>query len=664
VTAAEFKENKKQKSSPATRRVRKQKSLIKQFKRLIPNTATPPLPKPPTPKLAPSILPKIPGPGGLFVLEAAFELIFPEPVADATLDNAPEDAKPFDFSPFMPNEAAPSYITEGEPPFKGGQGLGVMYTVTFDLYYTEQGSNQREKTKYHYVFRRTDSGYMGPLQSIEPYDPGDTYNDEIIDYAVRADRYTCEEIHHDYAGIKVLCAGNYEINFLESCSPADYRYVKNNGYTTADYVITEVVSVDREDGEPDTDGDPQGELKTYTPEAPERQKVDKSFQPSDPETAPKPTSEPKDLVSPLISSKQESERAAGNPLPDSAPAEGTSPFEQPSAETLASSGLERASQPAGQTGKTTVSTDTIPEQATTTTTAIPSPSAGTVATGLTAAGTSAKNSRLPSSSAFEEPKSPPTTNPPDPCRSPDRCSSKGLDLLDDLLDLVSLIRDNNCCDEILSILKGEYNGLNYTEYCATDENGEKSYKSEAIKYETEGLQSAMQLLQTSVTGEIEKLKRKLLCEELESNVVFPSGWNIRPEYWRPQLVIKFRGKSENGKLTNSWWSITVPHYNGQTRPQTSPIQEYRRGSVEGILTLNDNSKVTVHCASEGQALYILEGIRAYIDPKQTDGSYIKTGMIRSQSPIKTVNVVPWDAKYYSQGAKGQNPDWVAYFAPT
>lgn len=614
---AAFKEDKKQKSSPAKRRARKQKSLIKQFKRLIPNTASAPLPKPPTPKFTPSVLPKLPGPGGMFVLDLASDLIFPKSTADADLDDLPPEAS---LEPFQPQQPAEPYEGLGDPPFLGGQGERSYWTA-WTFVGKKYGTTDDE-----------DEYVTGPVVGYEPDWDGGNSNGYLNIFAEGGDAV-------EYGG--AFDEGAYEDRLA-------VPLIKNFKVCPAGFggPRCDELEEDREQY-----GDPPPEVITVNPEAPNKTNLPKDFQPPSPEVAPDSLEKPTRDVPGALS------------LPSLDPAKGTDPFKEPSAETLTTTTTETAAPPASQTATGTVTTTATPEEATTASKFAPL-TTGTVPTAFTAAGTSANNSRLPNSSAFEEPKSPPTTKPPDPCRSPDRCSSKGLDLLDDLLDLVSLIRDNNCCDEILSILKGEYNGLNYTEYCATDENGEKSYKSEAIKYETEGLQSAMQLLQTSVTGEIEKLKRKLLCEEFESNVVFPSGWNIRPEYWRPQLVIKFRGKSENGKLTNSWWSITVPHYNGQTRPQTSPIQEYRRGSVEGILTLNDNSKVTVHCASEGQALYILEGIRAYIDPKQTDGSYIKTGMIRSQSPIKTVNVVPWDAKYYSQGAKGQNPDWVAYFAPT
>jgi len=642
---AAFKEDKKQKSSPAKRRARKQKSLIKQFKRLIPNTASAPLPKPPTPKFTPSVLPKLPGPGGMFVLDLLSDLIFPKSTADADLDDLPPEAS---LEPFQPQQSAEPYYAPGEPPFRGGQVDGAYYDVYLEaeLWYRyvnwEDDPSPKTITSREYL--------EGPITGS--YGHGDTdrllvrafaisknYPGSCSGFSVDTDISGCGGVQVSASGMSKNEGGEWEREYVRGNYKVD-RIERNDGTSKEDDVAQ--------------GGNPKGDPVLTEPPQPNRIKVTEEEGLTSPEATPNPAPKPKRNIS---------DTGAATSSPSLDPAKGTDPFKQPSAETLTTPATETAAAPASQTATGTATTTATPEEATTASKFAPL-TTGTVPTAFTAAGTSANNSRLPNSSAFEEPKSPPTTKPPDPCRSPDNCSSKGLNLLDELLDLVSLIRDNNCCDEILSILKGEYNGLNYTEYCATDENGEKSYKSEAIKYETEGLQSAMQLLQTSVTGEIEKLKRKLLCEELESNVVFPSGWNIRPEYWRPQLVIKFRGKSENGKLTNSWWSITVPHYNGQTRPQTSPIQEYRRGSVEGILTLNDNSKVTVHCASEGQALYILEGIRAYIDPKQTDGSYIKTGMIRSQSPIKTVNVVPWDAKYYSQGAKGQNPDWVAYFAPT
>lgn len=92
----------------------------------------------------------------------------------------------------------------------------------------------------------------------------------------------------------------------------------------------------------------------------------------------------------------------------------------------------------------------------------------------------------------------------------------------------------------------------------------------------------------------------------------------------------------------------------------SPIESYIKGDTEGILTLNDNSKLIVNCRDKDECLRIISLLKLWITPKYLEKATLKIGD-RNGQPIEIREMRPKQAKYFSQGLRRLTPDWVAYF---
>ena len=190
--------------------------------------------------------------GGV-IADLALELLFSQTTADADLDNLPPGAS---LETFQPQEPADPYTVEGDPPFEGRQGQGP-YRI--DYKYTEC---RRDRPDACGTYTDNDGrNHNGPIVGIKigsHLDP----NDSII---------------------LISDGGEYE-------SPL--RRVSASYFVA----FVEIVNIRRSDGQPDTDGDPPGELESVTPPAPERSPAPESFAPAPPETGPSAPPNPKPLT--------------------------------------------------------------------------------------------------------------------------------------------------------------------------------------------------------------------------------------------------------------------------------------------------------------------------------------------------------------------------------
>lgn len=151
-----------------------------------------------------------------------------------------------------------------------------------------------------------------------------------------------------------------------------------------------------------------------------------------------------------------------------------------------------------------------------------------------------------------------------------------------------------------------------------------------------------------------------LSSRIEAIAAVPDHWQLRPEAQRPQLVIMFAEKKANGKLGKPMYAINIPHYEHSKAPSNSPLPGYKKGQWEGILTLNDNSKVVVNAVSELEAKKVLNAAEKAIDSKYLKGSQTKIGM-RKGIELKEIEVMPVKAKYFPTGRKDLSPKSVSKF---
>jgi rhodanese-related sulfurtransferase len=164
----------------------------------------------------------------------------------------------------------------------------------------------------------------------------------------------------------------------------------------------------------------------------------------------------------------------------------------------------------------------------------------------------------------------------------------------------------------------------------------------------------------SIARALEIIWGRVKCEaEGEAIALIPEWWQIRAGAKRPQLLIMYRGKDQNG-WTNTRRSFSVPHANPKLRKALKSIipKTINKGAYQGIYTLKDNSKIVQYCASANEAERVLNQLERLILTNQKTGD-IKTGEIkgnRSKEFMKGV-LYAYEARYYATGQAQNTPDW-------
>jgi hypothetical protein len=145
-----------------------------------------------------------------------------------------------------------------------------------------------------------------------------------------------------------------------------------------------------------------------------------------------------------------------------------------------------------------------------------------------------------------------------------------------------------------------------------------------------------------------------------SGVAIPEAWAVRVGTDRPQLVIVYAEVFASGKLGDSRWSLTVPHYNrGEKAPISAP--SYRRGSWVGRLALNDGSSLNINAASSADCKRAINKLKILVPNNFRINAQGRASKPRiSENPdlgFKSINVVPVMAKFFATGQKTLTPTW-------
>jgi hypothetical protein len=153
------------------------------------------------------------------------------------------------------------------------------------------------------------------------------------------------------------------------------------------------------------------------------------------------------------------------------------------------------------------------------------------------------------------------------------------------------------------------------------------------------------------------LQGKINCN-LDAVAAVPSGWPIRPEHNRSQVIYQFAEINNEGVIIGSpKYPITVPHHMPDKPDTGLPI--FHRGNWEIIFVLKDNSKITIHSLDEPNGMLMLNAIKPRIIPDYLVKAYLsKSCMVVTETPYKEIRVKNRLAKYYSTGALTEIPDWI------
>ena len=172
----------------------------------------------------------------------------------------------------------------------------------------------------------------------------------------------------------------------------------------------------------------------------------------------------------------------------------------------------------------------------------------------------------------------------------------------------------------------------------------------------------VQVIQGTEASELLKFQRIAAIEgslgcDLDAPAC-PDGWQIRPEYQRPQAIYQFAEVDNSGNIVGApMYRITIPHHLA-TKP-INALPNYQRGNWLLIYVLNDNSRVTIHAFDETNATNLLNAIKQLIDPTYLTNAYLaRSSIVNTASQIKQITVKNRMAKFWSQGAKNELPDWV------
>lgn len=148
----------------------------------------------------------------------------------------------------------------------------------------------------------------------------------------------------------------------------------------------------------------------------------------------------------------------------------------------------------------------------------------------------------------------------------------------------------------------------------------------------------------------------LQCEQSDDCVAaVPEWWQVRVGQ-RPQLVVLYAEVQKDGKLGNSRWAMTIPHYSKKNTYKPS-FPTYNKGDFEGMLRLADNSNIIVNASTAAECKRVLNALKQFLPQPMLKGSTMKVGQ-RFGMDFKKVKVTAVSAKFFSNGQHNAKPDWT------
>ena len=146
----------------------------------------------------------------------------------------------------------------------------------------------------------------------------------------------------------------------------------------------------------------------------------------------------------------------------------------------------------------------------------------------------------------------------------------------------------------------------------------------------------------------------------EAIAAVPEWWPNRIGSGRPQLIIQYAKKKNDGTFDSAKYVVTIPHYKditkGNKAPSLSNIKPYEKGQYMGILTLPDNSKLIVNCKSSDEAKTVCSDLAK--TTKYALGDCEFTISERKGQNLKEDRVYPRVMKFFPQGQKDTKPLWI------
>jgi len=162
---------------------------------------------------------------------------------------------------------------------------------------------------------------------------------------------------------------------------------------------------------------------------------------------------------------------------------------------------------------------------------------------------------------------------------------------------------------------------------------------------------------------------KVKCETEDPTLVIPEWWQIRTGADRPQLVLFYGVKNDDGSWARARYYFNIPHFDERKRIHLAATlpKKIKKGSYQGILTLADNSKVITYCRNAFEAERVIRAFAQLINKKQLGNEHtdfdLKLGQIKGAkgTKFKEITVELMEARYFATGQKQLTPNWKEKF---
>lgn len=157
----------------------------------------------------------------------------------------------------------------------------------------------------------------------------------------------------------------------------------------------------------------------------------------------------------------------------------------------------------------------------------------------------------------------------------------------------------------------------------------------------------------AISEKIDYLHDDLKRIEAVASIV--EHWQIKPEARRPFCAFLFGELDvQTLKIGSGKWQVSVPHANFQAITDLDNNFGFRKGSVQIIYTMSDNSKIIFYCHDEVRGLEFLDRLLTYVPAQWKQGGYTKVGDYKGP-PFKDVEVKLRRIDWYEEGLVRNKP---------
>lgn len=166
-------------------------------------------------------------------------------------------------------------------------------------------------------------------------------------------------------------------------------------------------------------------------------------------------------------------------------------------------------------------------------------------------------------------------------------------------------------------------------------------------------------------GMAEALRTMLDCHaetlaaqcDIDAVAAVPDWWQVRIGANRPQLVVLYARKFDDGSWDKPKYSISIPHWTKTEEDTTlSNLPEYDKGQKQGMVVFSDNSKLIINAKTEGECNRVIDALLDGIDSSKKEGM-VTTITDRKGKELRQIKVYPRVAKYFATGQMNMSPTW-------